>query len=86
MSIALICLLSHGNTPYLKVIVSDDLKLDKQCVAAVKKANRLLGMIKHNFIDRSKAAVLALYKSLIRPHLESWNTASRCGIHTWLRQ
>ena len=54
----------------LGVIVSDDLKWDKQCVAAVKKANSLLGMIKRNFIDRSKATVLALYKSLIRPHLE----------------
>jgi len=50
--------------------VSDDLKWDKQCVAVVKKANKLLGMIKRNFIDRSKATILALYKSLIRPHLE----------------
>jgi len=54
----------------LGVIVSDDLKWDKQCVAVVKKANKLLGMIKRNFIDRSKATILALYKSLIRPHLE----------------
>jgi len=53
----------------LGVIVSDDLKWDKQCVAAVKKANRLFGMIKRNFIDRSKATILALYKSLVRPHL-----------------
>ena len=52
------------------VIVSDDLKWDKQCVAVVKKANKLLGMIKRDFIDRSKATILALYKSLIRPHLE----------------
>ena len=52
----------------LGVIVSDDLKWDKQCVAVVEKANKLLGMIKRNFIDRSKATILALYKSLIRPH------------------
>ena len=51
-------------------IVTDDLKWDKQCVAVVKKANKLLGMIKSNFIDRSKATILALYKSLIRPLLE----------------
>jgi len=61
----------------LGVIVSDDLKWDKQCVAVVKNANKLLGMIKRNFIDRSKATILALYKSLIRPHLENciqvWN-------------
>ena len=35
-----------------------------------KEANKLLGIIKCNFIDRSKATILALYKSLIRPHLE----------------
>ena len=29
----------------LGVSVSDDLKWDKQCVAIVKKANKLLGMI-----------------------------------------
>ena len=54
----------------LGVIVSDDLKWDKQCVAVVKKTNKLLRMIKRNFIDRSIATILALYKSLIRPHLE----------------
>ena len=62
----------------LGVIVSDDLKWDKQCDAVVKKANKLLGMIKRNFIDRSKATILALYKeSLIRPHweycIQVWN-------------
>ena len=35
-----------------------------------KEAYKLLGMVKRNFIDRSKATNLALYKSLIRPHLE----------------
>ena len=46
--------------------------------AAVKKANRLLCMIKRNLIDRSEATVLALYKSLIRTRLEYcirvWNS------------
>ena len=50
--------------------VSLMLQWDKQCVAVVKNANKLLGMIKHNFIHRSKATILALYKSLVRPHLE----------------
>jgi len=27
-------------------------------------------MIKHNFINRSKEAIISLYKSLVRPHLE----------------
>ena len=54
----------------LGIIVSDDLKWDKQCTAAVKQANRILGMIKRNFVDSLKETILALYKSLVRPHLE----------------
>jgi len=54
----------------LGVIVSADLKWDKYCTAAVSKANRILGMIKRNFTDRSKEAIIPLYKSLVRPHLE----------------
>jgi len=39
----------------LGIIVSEDLKWDKQCSEVVKKANRMLGMIKRNFmIDRKK--------------------------------
>jgi len=38
--------------------------------AAVKQANKILGMIKCNFMDRSKETILALYKSLVRPYLE----------------
>ena len=54
----------------LGVIISEDLKWDKQCSEAVKKANRMLGMIKRNFVDRSKDTIISLYKSLVRPHLE----------------
>jgi len=43
------------------VIVSDDLKSAKQCSAAVMKANRMLGMIKRYFTDRSKET-MPLYK------------------------
>jgi len=35
------------------VIVSGDFIWEKQCSEAVKKANRILGMIKRNFTDRS---------------------------------
>jgi len=41
-----------------------------QFLSAVSKANRILGMIKRNFVDRSKETILLLYKSLVRPHLE----------------
>jgi len=39
----------------------------------VSKANKILGMIKHSFSDRSKDIVIPLYKSLVRPHLEYCN-------------
>ena len=48
----------------------EDLKCEKKCSEAVKKANRMLGMIKRNFIDRSKETIIPLYESLVRPHLE----------------
>ena len=54
----------------LGVIISEDLKCEKQCSEAVKKANRMLGMIKRNFTDRSKETIIPLYNSLVRPHLE----------------
>jgi len=41
----------------LGVIISEDLKWDKQCSAAVSKANKVLGMIKRSFselCDRSR--------------------------------
>jgi len=33
----------------------------KQCSDVVKKANKILGMIKRNFVDRSKDTILPLY-------------------------
>jgi len=30
--------------------------------------NRILGMVKRNFTDRSKEVIITLYKSLVRPH------------------
>jgi len=46
----------------LEVIISEDLKCEKQrCEGeAVKKANRMLGMIKRNFIDKSKETIIPL--------------------------
>ena len=46
----------------LGIIVSGDLKWEKQCIAAVKQASTILGMIKRNFVDRSKEMTLALYR------------------------
>jgi len=54
----------------LGVTVSADIKWEKQCIEAVKKANKMLGLIKKNFQDKSKETIMPLYKSLVRPHLE----------------
>jgi len=51
----------------LGVITSGDHKWEKQCSKAVNKANRMLGMIKCHFIDRSKETIISLYKSPVRP-------------------
>jgi len=57
----------------LGVTVSADMKWERQCIQcmeAVKKTNKMLGLIKRNFQDKSKETVMPLYKSLVRPHLE----------------
>jgi len=46
----------------LGVIVSDDFKWKKQFSHVVSKANKMLGMIKCNFVDRSKETIIPLYK------------------------
>ena len=49
------------------------------------KANKALGMIIWNFSDITKEAILPLYKSLVRPHLEycsqSWSPHYVSKIH-----
>ena len=54
----------------LGVIMQNDLKCNKQCIYAVNKANRTLGMIKRTFSNFDSEVVLQLYKALVRPHLE----------------
>ena len=57
--------------------MNDDLKPSKHCVEAVKKANKILGMIKRNFVHLNKTLVTKLYKQMVRPRLEyavqAWN-------------
>ena len=54
----------------LGIIVSDTLKSTDQCAAAYNKANRILGLIKRTVVSRDPSILVALYKSLVRPHLE----------------
>ena len=54
----------------LGVMMQDDLKVAKQCNKAANTANRMLGMIKRNFVSRGREILLPLYKSVVRPHLD----------------
>jgi hypothetical protein len=54
----------------LGVVIHKSLKSTKQSFSAVKKANRMLGMIARNIKSRTKEIILPLYRSLVRPHLE----------------
>ena len=54
----------------LGVIMDSTLKFSEQCNAAVKNANRTLGLIKRTIKSRSKEVIVKLYKSLVRPKLE----------------
>jgi len=54
----------------LGVIIRQNLKSSSQCAAAVKSANRMLGMINRTFVNKDSAIVLRLYQSLVRPKLE----------------
>jgi len=54
----------------LKVIVSDDQRWEQLCSQTAAKANKILGLIKRNFSDRSKETIIPLFKSLVRPRQE----------------
>jgi len=58
-----------SNEKDLGVIVSNDLKSKKQSSETVKKANRILRMIKRNFTDRPKETIISLYKTQTAPRL-----------------
>ena len=61
----------------LRVIIQDNLKVDKQVAASVANANKMLGMIRRSFKSMDEKMMLQLYKSVVRPHVEfaisSWS-------------
>ena len=54
----------------LGVIIDKNMKFTSQVASQVKKANKVLGMIKRNFEIGSKEVFQLLYSTLVRPHLE----------------
>ena len=54
----------------LGIIVTENLKVSEQCAKVTKTANKVLGIIKWSYEDKSMANLLPLYKALVRPHIE----------------
>ena len=61
------------NQKDLGIIVDSELKFHLQTDAAVKKANRILGIISKTIHTKSETTIPLLYTSLVRPHLEYAN-------------
>ena len=57
----------------LGVRVDQLLKFKEQAAAAVGRANRTLGLIKHSFVHLDSKTLPLLYKAMVRPHLEYCN-------------
>ena len=54
----------------LGIIVTENLNVSEQCAKVTKTANKVLGIIKRSYDDKSIANLLPLYKALVRPHIE----------------
>ena len=59
-----------SETKDLGVTVSEDLKWAKHISLCVKKANRMIGLIKNTFTYMDKDMFIVLYKTLVRPLIE----------------
>ncbi|KAK4832275.1 hypothetical protein QYF61_021674 [Mycteria americana] len=53
----------------LGVLVDSRLSMNQQCALAAKRANCILGWIKHSITSQSKEVLIPLYSVLMRPHL-----------------
>ena len=67
----------------LGVITHNSLLWNEQIKACISKANRMICWIVRNLVLREKSVMIAIYKALIRPHLEYcvqlWNPVAAHG-------
>ena len=54
----------------LGVTISADMKVSEQCGIAASKVNTILGLIRRNIAYKGKQLIIALYKAIVRLHLE----------------
>lgn len=54
----------------LEVLVNDKLNMSQQCALAVKKANHVLGYIRHSVASWSREEIILLCSVLVWPHLQ----------------
>ena len=70
----------------LGVTMNANMKVSEQCRIAASKGNQVIGMIRiNNNIYKEKSLYLALYKAIVRPHLEyciqAWSPYLRKDIY-----
>ena len=52
------------------IIITSNLSFSEHIYSKINVANKMLGLIKRNFINLDKASFLSVYKSVVRCHLE----------------
>ena len=53
------------------VTMNANMKVSEQCGIAASKGNQVLGMIRRNITYKDKSLIVPLYKSIVRPHLNT---------------